>query len=376
VQDVLYEALHFASVAGDKDPGWQFVSEAANRFALGLVNGAFSQFSEQVDFGDKPHAGDQRVAVDTSTDVVAGTIAGMAAGRAANVAAGTAVGMATGRAANVTADTAVGMATGRATDPAAVGILLLVLHTGDPIPAMDMDNAAVENKRDVERVEVALFVAAQASALGLLLDDGDDLLAECGEAAGHDEPHVAGAEHHDAPTQVPAVDVDHLLGGACGEYPGRPGTGDGKRADGPLAAAGCDDDGFCLNAAHAARPCQGEHPVGLDADGRGIEPELDTCLEQFGDQRGDVFRAVELFVVLAHAKTCVQALRQEATQVGVPLDQKYILRCDPLFLCCQSGGDASASTADDDERDTYGSVREEQGSNVGETGVTMPVRGT
>ena len=164
-------------------------------------------------------------------------------------------------------------------------------------------------------------VAHHAAAAPLLLHHPHHLAARQGQAAGHDEPQIPAAQHQGPAAGLPMVQVEHPLHQTGGVHPGGPGTGDRQRTDGLFPAAGGQDEppeGYRLipgGAGQLRRPPlgQGEH--------RGVQPYTDRRPLHLGNDAPGVLRAGQVPVEVAQAKAVVDALGQDAPQLGLPVGQ-------------------------------------------------------
>ena len=94
-----------------------------------------------------------------------------------------------------------------------------------------------EMERDPEIVQTLPDIPRKSRWLRHDLCRTEHLRPFQSQAPGHDQADISGAEQHHAPADHDVLSVDQVLSDACGEYPCRPRSRNGKHASGPLSAS-------------------------------------------------------------------------------------------------------------------------------------------
>ena len=227
-----------------------------------------------------------------------------------------------------------------------------LVHLGDghalqTVLAVDLGHGGAEVQGDAEVLQALDDVALESAGVGQKLADGLPPGALQGQAPGHDQADVAGAENDHPLAHQIAFDVHELLGRAGAVNARGPGAADAQCAPAALPAAHGQDHGPGLDFEDAVAVPGRHHPAGCQTGDRGFRVNGDASGADFLFVDGGVFRAGQLPAQLVQAEAVVDALLQNAAGPGFAVENGHV--GDAPVVGRGGGGHTGGTAADDNQ---------------------------
>ena len=189
-------------------------------------------------------------------------------------------------------------------------------------------------QRDPEIIQALHDISLQTSGIWHQLCHSLNLRTFQSHTSGHDQPDITGSQDHYLFSRHKAFHVYKTLCCSCRINACRTISRNVQCASRSLSASHCKDHSFCLDLIHSLLTAHcSDHLILTDIHDHGIQPVLDLLFFYHPDKARRIFRSCQLLLKCMKAKSIMDTLIQDPTQLLVTFQDQDAL--SSLFLCSQ-----------------------------------------
>src|SRR5450830_327244 len=216
-----------------------------------------------------------------------------------------------------------------------------------PVVADDALDRMLQLKWNIVVLKALHIVARQAGQEGHDFQHSFYLGTFEGKSARHDHANVARAKNHEALARHKAFDIDKALGCSRGIHARWPCSRQSNLCSRSLTAAHGEHQSPRVKLEKAGRPaCHIHMPFARHIECHRIQQRIDVKPCKLINEMLRIGRTWHILLEYLEAKSVMNALLQNTTQLLCPLDDKHIL--STRLLCFYRGSQASRTSTDDD----------------------------
>ena len=167
-----------------------------------------------------------------------------------------------------------------------------------------------------------LVIPGQTAAVILLLHHSCHRTSGQDKLPGHDQSHISAAQNQNVSAQGETLEIYHPLGLTSSENPRRASAGERQSPNGDFTAASSQYQSPKSNFFHSSRTGEQCLAIRTEGENSGVQSKNDGGGLYPGCPAGGILRPGHFPVENTRAKAGVEALRQYAAQLYVPIGQE------------------------------------------------------